>query len=76
MFPSIRALLLSALLCFLNFSSIFAHQLHVTKGTDGAGNPQITLGIDPTEGFTYVPIPSRSSNTLERETHLESVFSV
>jgi len=59
MFPSIRALLLSALLCFLNFSSTFAHQLHVTKGTDGAGNPQITLGIDPTEGFTYVPLSSR-----------------
>ncbi|GAA5928659.1 uncharacterized protein JCM15063_003932 [Sporobolomyces koalae] len=31
-----------------------ANEVHVSHGTDAAGNPQTTLGIDPTEGFTMV----------------------
>ncbi|GAA6022372.1 hypothetical protein JCM11491_003239 [Sporobolomyces phaffii] len=29
-----------------------ADQLHLTHGIDAAGQPQVTFGIDPTEGFT------------------------
>jgi len=52
----IRALVASALLSLLGTPSLIqasaVDQVHLTRGTDAAGNPQITLGIDPSEGFT------------------------
>lgn len=53
---SLRALVASLLLlatCLGSASGASsADQLHLSHGTDADGNPQITLGIDPAEGFT------------------------
>jgi hypothetical protein len=57
---SLRTLLAAVLVAFVglgSFSSTTASQvdqLHLTRGTDAAGNPEITLGIDRAEGFTSV----------------------
>jgi hypothetical protein len=51
-----RALVASVLLSLLGTPSLIqasaADQVHLTRSTDAAGNPQITLGIDPSEGLT------------------------
>ncbi|GAA5973066.1 hypothetical protein JCM3765_000810, partial [Sporobolomyces pararoseus] len=55
-----RALVASLLVSLLNTSStVFAasssaDQVHLSQSTDATGNPQITLGIDPSEGFTML----------------------
>ncbi|GAA5867706.1 hypothetical protein JCM1840_006665 [Sporobolomyces johnsonii] len=54
MLVSLRAVLASLLLLAINLSSASASQVHLTQGTDASGKPSITLGIDPTEGFTMV----------------------
>ncbi|GAA5953054.1 hypothetical protein JCM21900_005053 [Sporobolomyces salmonicolor] len=54
MLVSLRAVLALLLLLAINLSSALASQVHLKQGTDASGKPSITLGIDPTEGFTMV----------------------
>ncbi|GAA5884642.1 hypothetical protein JCM16303_003696 [Sporobolomyces ruberrimus] len=60
---SIRTLLASLLLVAFSHSilpPVSAHgsgsvnEVHLTQGTDASGNPQVTFGIDPSDGFTVL----------------------